>query len=436
MATRASVAVVGGGIAGLSAAYHLRRRLPAGEVVVLEADRVGAGATGRSTGMLGPGVGGSIVDLRRRLGDERAGAAFAATLTAVRRLVGLVRAEGLDCGLAERAQVHAALDARGARGLEARAAALTELGFEVPLLDAARVRGVLGAAPYRAGLRFADAALVDPDRLCLELARVLRARGVRVLEGTRVAALHPGVADVSLETSAGVVRADRVVLATNAYTPGLGRLAGQVVPLHTHAVLTRRLRPDEVAALAWPGREAIVGTRRFFEYFRLTSDDRLLFGGGPAIYRRARGDRRAGATHAARPRVWRRLEREIARLLPPLAGVRIARRWAGPLGFTRDQLPIVGPLPDAPRVLASVGWCGHGLALSALAGEVVAAAAAGEAPPLPLPGWRGRAPRLPADPVRGLGLACYLAGLNLADRLQTALPPAPAPQEAAPCPTP
>lgn len=400
---------MGGGLAGLAAAYHLVRARPGLDLVLVEAGRVGGGASGRSTGMVGPGVGGSIVALRRRFGDALAARMFRASLDAVRATIRIIREERLACDLEIAAQLRVALTARQAARLGAEAAAYADLGFDVPALDACTLVQTIGTAAYRGGLRFECAALVNPLALAAGLARLLERRGVRIYEGTPALAVRPG-APARVETPRGTLAAGRVVVATDAYSGHLRVLAGRVVPLHTHAILTEPLPP----AARWPGREAVVDARNFFSYYRLTPEGRILMGGGRAIYR-------AGAAEAARPREWARLERELRRLFPALAGVRIERRWAGPLGFTLDGLPVVGALARAPGVLYAGGWCGHGIALSFAAGAriadlILAPESARAAPRLP---WhRGRAPLLPPEPLRGLGVGAALIALDLADRLQ------------------
>ncbi len=428
---RAEVVVIGGGFAGLSTALHLVRARPGLDVRVLEVGRLGAGASGRATGMLGPGVAGSILDLEARLGPDGARRAFAATLAAVEQVEALVAAEAIDCALEPTGQLHVALCPRHAARLGREAERLAALGFTAPLLDRAAVRRAVGTDAYHAALRL-PGALLDPVRLLAGLARAAAARGVRLHEGVRVARVEPAPAPgrdvrVVCEDPAGrttTLTAPRVVVATNAGLPGLGLLAGRVVPLRAHALVTAPLGAERLAALGWAGREALIDRRTFFHYARLTPDGRLLLGGGrlagfgaegPRFGASAGGDAGcAGATRA-------RLVAEAEALFPALRPLQVDVAWSGPLAFTNDRLPVVGPLADAPGVLALGGWCGHGLALSVSAGAAVAEAVVRGAPPAEqaeLPWWRGTAP------VAGRGgrigravVGVKLRALDIADRL-------------------
>ncbi|MBI3725075.1 FAD-dependent oxidoreductase [bacterium] len=414
-AARAEVAIVGGGFAGLSAALHLKEERPELDVALVEAGTVGCEASGRNTGMLGPGVWGRISLLRKKFGDEVAARMFRASEDAVSRVVSLVREEDIDCELEETGQLQLATTERQARSLREDARAFASLGFDVPYLEKAQVERAIATDFYAGGLRFERAGLLDPARLCRELKRRLLERGVRVHERTRVRAISPGKpARVELEN--GALVADQVVVATNALTPRLGLLRGRVVPLHTHVISTEPLSHERRAALGWEGREGIVDARNFFNYYRLTRDDRILFGGGRPLYRASRDDVAAGASVASREKTWEELARELVSIFPALEGLRIERRWSGAMGFTLDRLPVVGELEEARGVLYAGAWCGHGVALATASGAAIADLALRRASArTTLPWIRGSAPWLPPDPLRAIGLGAYLGALSLRD---------------------
>src|SRR5579883_1768849 len=336
---RARVAIVGGGFAGLSAALHLVR---AGvDVTLFEAGTVGCEASGRNTGMLGPGAIAPITSLVDRHGPDGARAIFQATLDAVESALELIQAEGLACDLEVTGQLLVARTGRQAAFVESQARAFQELGFDVEWLDRDALATRIASDSFRGGLRHPRAANLDPLRLCHELARVCRARGVVIREQTPVRSVAAG----RLELASGEsVLADRVVLATNAFTSRLGVLRGRVTPLSTHVVLTEPLG-ERVRALGWPGREGVVDARRFFSYFRLTADDRLRWGGGAPLHRRAED-----------PATYATIAAEIESVFPSLQGVRIEKQWSGVMGFTLDRTPIVGPLAEEPAILHTGAW--------------------------------------------------------------------------------
>jgi gamma-glutamylputrescine oxidase len=259
--------------------------------------------------------------------------------------------------------------------------------------------------------------LLNPVLLCRELKRVVIAGGVRVHERTEVRRLTPG-SPVTLTIGEGTVTARQVVLATNAYTSQLGLLQGQIIPIHTHVIQTERLSAAQLARLNWPGRNPVFEAGNIFNYFRLTPDNRILFGGGRPLYKAAPGDPHSGATDVADPRVWEAQAAVFSKRFPALADVSIARRWSGALAMTLDHLPIVGELTGAPGVFFAGGWNGHGVAMATASGAIVADLVMGcRTARVDVPWVRGCAPRVPRDPMRAMGLSAYLTALGAMDRL-------------------
>jgi gamma-glutamylputrescine oxidase len=418
----ADVAVVGGGIAGLAAAYHLSVALPGRRIVVLEARRVGAGGSGCSTGIVAPGVGGPITQLRRRYGDAVAARMFARSVDAVRCTVDLVRDEGMACDLEVNGQLVAAVTHRQDLALREQARAYADLGFDVPYLPRREVSALLRTDAYAGALRHPLAATLDPVALCRALRGRLQERGVAVYEDSPVTALVPGP-PATLSTPAGRVTAGRTVLATDGFTAGLGVLTDTVVPLTAHVVRTAALNAHEMAALGWRLRDSVVDCRTFFDYYRLTPDNRIILGGGrvgvpvPGPGNGSRdGDDRSGQA------AWRRLESRLRRLFPLLDDVPVTERWSGRIGAIVDRLPHVGAVPRAPGVWFTGGWCGHGIPLSVAAGADLAeriGAERGDREPVP---WqRDRSPQLPRDPWRRWGLQAYVRSLDAVDRVQASV---------------
>ena len=288
---RVDVAIVGAGLAGLSTAFHVLKQWPGCRLVILEAEGLGAGASGRSTGMLSPGVGQSVVALARRLGKAQARTTYLATVEAVRAVEALITTAGIDCELAMTGQLVVARTPGGRRRLQQSLAVMQELALPVTALDDAettrRIRLqplVPHAAPLGgpAALLYPTAGTLHPVKLLAGLLARVRALGGELYEGVRVQRLEAAdpKSAVRLHTASGPVLADQVVLATAGYTPDLGVLKGRVLPVHLQALVTAPLDDAAQAAIGWAGREGVLDARRVFGYLRLTADHRVVLGGG------------------------------------------------------------------------------------------------------------------------------------------------------------
>jgi gamma-glutamylputrescine oxidase len=417
---RADVAIVGGGFAGLSAAYHLSHENSALRIVLLEAHGVGSGASGRNTGILRPGVGGSFTTLCRRYGEAEAQRLYRATVSAVDHVVAMIRSERLECEFEETHHVKGALTTHQAHKLETEAELLGNHGFAANYYDGDAMASI-APVPYRGGLCCPQGGQLNPARLARELKRVALARGVRVYEHTPVRSIRQGNG-ICLETPGGTVSAKQVVLATDVYATKLGLLRGQILPIQTHVSLTDPLTVGQLDRLTWQQRRSFSDKRHIFNYYRLTRDNRIMFGGGRPIYRAAQDDRTAGQVDIAGPKVWRRQERDFAHTFPALPDARIEKQWAGTIGMTLDELPMIGELAEMPGMYFVGGWSGHGVHLATASGALIADLLAGRSTPETALAWhRNHAPRLPGDPVRAAGLSMYLSGLELADRLDAVL---------------
>ncbi|WP_444947807.1 FAD-dependent oxidoreductase [Micromonospora ureilytica] len=414
----ATVAIVGGGLAGLALAYQLTNHLPGSDILVLEATEVGSGASGHSTGIVGPGVGGPITTLVKRYGPDRARTMFGATLDGIAALRRLARALPDGCELTDGFQLVAASAPAHTGALRRQAQTLRDLGFDASYLDHDGTAERLGTARYHGALCYPDIALINPWLLVQSLRAALLAAGVRIAENTPVTGLTGGD-PVTLTAGGHRVRARRVALTTDGFTTGLGLFSRNVAVIRTHVLRTASVPPHLLAQSGWDGRGAAIDSRSFFNYLRLTARGQLLFGGGPALLEPRVDERGVAAVRA-------RLVRELAATFPALADVPVTDFWSGVTASTFDRLPIVGPVPGQAGVWFAGAWCGHGLALSALTAELLAPRLAGvvggvgPAPMPDLPWMRSTASLMPTGRIGNLLLAGYLRGLDAVDRLAPA----------------
>jgi glycine/D-amino acid oxidase-like deaminating enzyme len=418
---RVGTAVIGGGLAGLSAAYHLAKsRDHAGEVALFEATRLGGGASGRTTGMLTPGIGQDPAGLIKRCGLARARTLYAGTLAAVDYVHELAALEGIDCQLRSTGQLIVAHGSSGSGRLRQYSDALTALQVEHSALDAGELEAALmlgadfRAATTRGGpaaLRLPRAGLLHPGMLVQGLARAVERHGAKIYEGARVVALK-GRGPVRIHLDNGVVvEANKVVVATDAYAPELTGLRGRVLPLHLRVLATAPLTASQRRMIGWAGREAVIDSRRLFNYFRLTEDDRIVFGGGSPQYAWG-GNTDAIARDGAAPDD---LVRELQHAFP--FDLEVTSSWTGVIGLVLDALPIVGPTAHNPDVVYVGGWCGHGIALSVSSGRWIADLLAVGAESGPSAVWQRSAPAsVPTEAARWVGARTAIWSKSVLDR--------------------
>ena len=416
----ADVAIIGGGLAGLSAAYHLLEARPGARIVVLEADRLGAGASGRTTGMLGPGVGQSFASLVRRLGLAKARALYLATLRAVEYVADLVAGEGIECELEMSGQIVVARSPAARARLAAQAALFDECGLPHATLDDDGLDRHIHLAPQRsrpangpAALRLPVAGTLHPMKLVGGLADRVIARGGRIFEGARVTKIGDG-RPVRVEVQGGgEVLATEVVAATAGYTPDIGLLRGRILPVHLQVLVTEPLTGAVRQSIGWQGREGFLDARRVFSYFRLTADDRIVFGGGRPRYRwGGRTDDGNGSASIA----LEQLRSELERTFPGDAKLTVAGGWTGVIGYVSDALPAIERSKRNASVLHVVGWCGHGVALSVASGRWVSTLICGGAANEDLPWFRNDLPLIPSELARWVGFQSSVTMMSWLDR--------------------
>jgi gamma-glutamylputrescine oxidase len=358
--TKADVCVVGAGYTGLSAALHLAQ---AGlDVVVLEAQRVGWGASGRNGGQLGSGQRRDQEWLEARLGRGPARALWELAEEAKALVKGLIAHHAIACDL-KPGVIHAAHRASEVAHHHAAAEKLArDYGYgEVEPLDRAGIMARVATDAYHGGLLDRGAAHLNPLAYALGLARAAAGAGARIHEASRVEA----IAGTEVATAAGRVRARHVVVAGNGYLGGLvPAVAARVMPINNFIVATAPLGEARARALIRHD-EAVADSRFVVNYFRLSADRRLLFGGGESYGYRFPADVAA----VVRPR--------MLGVFPQLRDVAIDYAWGGTLAITVDRMPAFQRLGSG--LYAAGGYSGHGLAIATLAGKLVAEAVQGTA---------------------------------------------------------
>jgi glycine/D-amino acid oxidase-like deaminating enzyme len=377
----ADVAVVGGGFTGLWAARALQER--GASVVVLEAETCGSGASARNGGFL-HGYWSSLERLRELLGAEGA----LETARAADGAIAAVRSLGEDVWLTEGGLVLASTSPEHDRQVRRAIATAEALGVPeeaVPIQLGPRLR----SPAFREAVFYRDGATVQPARLV----RALR-RGVHLYEHTPVTGIEPG----RVRTAQGSVRADEVVVATNAWAARWP--ASRSLAVFRSAIVLTEPVPDLAERIGWENGEAVFDGRTFLHYFRPTRDGRVLMGSASGSITRA--------------------EQALRTLLPALADVRVEQRWEGPIDVSSDRFPFFGTVPGT-RVHYGAGYTGNGVGPSWLGGQVLASLATGADDRWArLPLVTRTVPRLPPEPLRSLGQALVSRALLAIDDAEAA----------------
>jgi len=405
------VAVVGAGFSGLWTAYYLLTARPGLRVVVVEAETVGFGASGRNGGWCSALFPAGASALARRYGRPAALAHQAAMRRTVDEVARVVEHEGIDCHLAKGGTVSVARTAAQMARAEAEVAAARKWRTgpsDLALLDQAgmaehvRAEGVLG------GTYTPHCAAIHPLRLVRGLASAVERHGGVVYEGTPATALEPGV----VRTTRGDVRADVVVRATEGYTPALRGQHRRVVPLYSLMIATEPLPSQVWAEIGLDRRETFTDFRHLLVYGQRTADDRFAFGGRGAPYHFGS---RVRPTYDWDERVFSSLWRVLTETFPALAGSRVTHAWGGPLGVPRDWCASVG-LDPATGLGWAGGYVGDGVGTSNLAGRTLADLVLDRDTDLVRLPWVGhRSPPWEPEPLRWLGINAGLRLMAAAD---------------------
>lgn len=358
---KADVCVIGAGYTGLSAALHLAQ---AGRrVVVLDAQRVGFGASGRNGGQLGSGQRVDQTDLEKMLGDGPARAMWDLAEDAKALVKSLVVEHDIDCHLTP-GVAHTASSISDVRDLHAYAEHLnTRYGYDqVETLDARACHALCPSPDYKGGVLDMGAAHLHPLAFAIGLASASLKAGVQIHERSRVHRIDEG-APATVYTDAGRVVADHVVLACNGYLSSLNqRVAARVMPINNFIVATEPLGADVDRVLT---RDVAVADSRFVvNYFRLSHDGRLLFGGGESYGYRFPRD--IAAT----------VRKPMSVVFPHLRDVKIDYAWGGTLAITMKRFPYLTRL--GANMLSASGYSGHGVGTATHAGKLMADAIVGE----------------------------------------------------------
>jgi len=416
---RCQLLIVGGGFTGLWAAMQAKEGMPDLDVVLIEADEIGEGASGRNGGFLSSSLAHSSLnadvhfpgetDRLDELGDEN-----------LREFVATLERHGIDAGYERVGELTVATNPARVAALRRRYEEEKAAGDDVVWFDEAEVRQEIDSPTFHAGLweRGGCDGLVDPARLCWGLKRAVQDLGVEIFEGTSMLDMRANGDGMELDTPGGRIQCDRILMGTNAFPTPVARANRSVIPVWDYAVATEPLSPAQLDAIGWQRRHGVGDFTNMFYYTRLTDDNRITWGGGGAVIYHY-GSRRDPAV-GDDPERFAQLSRQFFETFPQLEGIRFSHRWNGVIASTTRFCMAPGVAFDG-RVSWAIGYTGLGVGATRFGARIGLGLLGYQASDqlsdiLEMQFVKKRAMAWPPEPLRWLGVTLTRHEMARADR--------------------
>ncbi|HUC53862.1 MAG TPA: FAD-dependent oxidoreductase [Candidatus Cybelea sp.] len=373
------VAVIGAGFCGLSAARTLAKR--GVKVAVLEAETFGWGASSRNGGMVLTGMKLPVPMLIKRYGRQTVRKMYAASVETIDCVEQIVREENIDCNFSRCGHLEVASKQSHFDSYEESAALIQrEFNHQLRIIPKSELRAEIGSDIYFGGMVDETSAGLNPAQYVAGLAHAAQRAGARLYDRTRVTSveqqINSGARQFRLQTSRGPVNAREVILATGAYTTeATPALRKKIIPIGSYIIATEIL-PADLARELSPRNRMVYDSKHFLYYYRLTPDNRILFGGRAAFYPETENTVRQSAEI---------LRRGMIRVYPRLRDSRIEFVWGGTLDFTFDVMPHAGKIDS---MYFAAGFAGHGVAAATWFGAKLAAQICGDPTVTPFDGLK------------------------------------------------
>jgi glycine/D-amino acid oxidase-like deaminating enzyme len=366
--------VVGGGYSGLWTALIAKERDPSRDVVLVESERVGWAASGRNGGFCAASVTHGLGNGIERWPDELATLEELGARN-LDEIEAAVDRYALDCDFERTGEIDVATEPYQVDALHALAEEASRYGVRLDLLDREAVRAEVDSPTFLGGLWDRDGvAMLHPAKLAWGLARACESLGVRVYEHTRAGELLPNGGGMAVRTDYGRVFTRQVALGSGVFPSLVRKVRRYVVPVYDYALTTEPLTPGQLASLGWRNRQGLGDSANQFHYFRLTADNRVLWGGYDAVYPFGG---RVAAEHERRPETFRLLAGQFFDCFPQLEGVRFSHAWGGAID-TCSRFSAFYGTAHGGRVGYAAGFTGLGVGATRFGAEVMLDLLAGE----------------------------------------------------------
>ncbi|MFD4396214.1 NAD(P)/FAD-dependent oxidoreductase [Kitasatospora sp. NPDC058397] len=411
--TTCDLLVVGGGYSGLWTALIAKERDPSLDVVLVEGNEVGWAASGRNGGFcaasLTHGFGNGLQRWPAELAQlERLGAANLDGIEAT------LKRYGIDAEWERTGEIDVATQPHQVEELHEIAEAVARYGFDITVLDADELRAEVDSPTFLGGLWDKEGvAMVHPAKLAWGLRDACLGQGVRIFEHTRATDLREYGSGMAVRTPYGRVFARRVALGTNVFPSLVKRVRPYIVPVYDYALMTEPLSDEQLAAIGWRGRQGLGDSANKFHYFRLSADNRILWGGYDAVYHYGG---RVRHEYDQRPETFRTLANHFFRCFPQLEGLRFTHAWGGAID-TCSRFSAFFDTAYRGKVAYAAGYTGLGVGATRFGAEVMLDLLSGERTErTSLDMVRSKPLPFPPEPVRWAGIEITTRSLERADR--------------------
>ncbi|MBF0397720.1 MAG: FAD-dependent oxidoreductase [Desulfobacterales bacterium] len=360
------VAIVGGGFTGLSSAFHLKKSEPEIKIALLESQIIGYGASGRNAGFNMTLFGLTMSFTAIRFGRTKAREAHIYMERAVDTLHSLINGLKINCDYEHPGFLRVATSEKYKKRILHEIELVNSLGIKgIEWINKEKLSEQVKSPNYLGAWLEPRCGLLNPAKLSWGWKSIIESIGVHVFENTSVIEISKDRDKLCLTTSNGKVYADKIVLATNAYSHLIPELKQKQVPVWTYIVLTEPLNQKHFAEICWKNRQGIEDARNLVHYYRLTADNRILMGGRDVSFAYD-----LDTNLDINSDTFNLLEKDVLQTFPILKGIKFTHRWGGPVSVPVDLAPAMGYLGDK-RVVYSLGCLGHGVSLTHLNGCTV-----------------------------------------------------------------
>ncbi len=364
----ADVVIVGGGYTGLSAAYHIRKKFPEKQIVLLEGACCGYGASGRNGGFC---IATDLIGGSDESDPEVRQKNLEVSFYGLNFIKKMIAEHGVECDLEENGMLAVALNSKHVRRLKDYQDRLKRFGLNSTYLHGEELKSEIKSPRYIAGLNYPHGAILNPAKLAREMKRVVEEVGIEVRERTVVTRITPGKINL-VDTELGDIRAPVIVIALNAYANKLGFFKNRSFPISVFQVATEPLSEAQWEAIGWQNRQGLYDMRTMFNYLVLTRDRRIVIGGSGAEYYAS-----DALCSGNDKKFTQRILKDLFSFFPQLEGLGIEHAWGGTTTHTRGTTPSVGVMGDYRNIYYGVGLS-EGVPTTQTFGRIIADLMAGE----------------------------------------------------------